>query len=448
MRSRPAAAGLVASLLALTGCALPVSDAAQAPPTVVTTSTSTTTTVTVPATTTTTAPQVPGLLSTLGATWSKTPAASCLMVTDGAKVLFERNPDRPVAPASTMKLLTATAVLARIDPNARLSTSVRVATRPDVNGLVVGDLWLVGGGDPVLGTVPFRQHFTRQPRLVSSMEALADRVVAAGVRHVTGRVVGDDGRYERLRYLPSWPAKYIRDNETGPLSALAVDDGFLRWGPDVPFADPAAGAAGVLNGLLRQRGVVVDGLPASGAVPPAAVEVAALASPTIAELVGQMLLDSDNDTAELLLRELGLRVLNQGTTDAGRRVVLDTLTRLGLPMKGVRMLDGSGLDPANRVTCRLLTAILNSSPSRSTIERAIPVAGQTGTLYKRFLATPVAGHLRAKTGSIRYVAALAGYADGSDGRTLTFTYLLNGVGATQGRQLQDELGRDLVLSAR
>jgi D-alanyl-D-alanine carboxypeptidase/D-alanyl-D-alanine-endopeptidase (penicillin-binding protein 4) len=446
------AAGLVASLLALTGCALPASEAAQAPPTapsVVASAThpSTTTTTVAPAPVAAAAgPKVSELLRTLGVTWSKTPASSCLVVTEGGKVVFERNPDAAVAPASTMKLLTATAVLQRIDPATRLVTPVVATAGPDATGTVQGDLWLVGGGDPVLGTAAYRNHFTRKPRLINGIEALADRVVAAGVRHVTGRVVGDDGRYERRRYGATWPARYVTANETGPLSALAVNDGFERWSPDRPFPDPAAGAAAVLNELLRQRGVTVDGLPTSGTAPQGAVQLAALGSPTIRELVGQMLLDSDNDTAELLLRELGLRVLGQGTTDAGRRVVLDTLTRLGLPLRNVRMVDGSGLDPANRVTCRLMVA-LTGSPVAATIQASVPVAAQTGTLYKRFLATPVAGRLRAKTGSIRGVASLVGWVSSTARHAYAFAYIENGVTPAQGSHLQDELGHDLVLAA-
>ena len=369
------------------------------------------------------------------------------MVTDGSKVVFERNPDVSVVPASTMKLLTATAVLARIDPTSRLSTPVLATARPDATGTVVGDVWLVGGGDPVLGTLPYRASFRRQPRLVTAIEVLADRMVAAGVRRVTGRIVGDDGRYERLRYLPSWPARYIDADETGPLSALSVNDGFARWDPTtIPFGDPAAGAASVLNELLRQRGVRVDGPPASGPFPKGAVELASVPSPTMAELVGQMLLDSDNSTAELLLRELGLRILGQGTTGAGRKVVVDTLTSMGLPMRGVRVVDASGLDRGNRVTCRLLVSLLSKAPTRELTARGLPVAAQSGTLYKRFLATPVAGHLRAKTGSIRFVSGLAGFADGTGGRPLTFAYIQNNVGAGQGTPLQNELGHHLVLT--
>jgi D-alanyl-D-alanine carboxypeptidase/D-alanyl-D-alanine-endopeptidase (penicillin-binding protein 4) len=90
-------------------------------------------------------------------------------------------------------------------------------------------------------------------------------------------------------------------------------------------------------------------------------------------------------------------------------------------------------------------AILTSSPSRATVAAGLPVAAQSGTLYRRFLATPVAGHLRAKTGSIRATTTLAGYADAADGSTLTFAFLQNGVGPTEGRDLQDALGHDLVV---
>ena len=465
MISRPVAAGIVASLLALTGCGLPSSEALSGSPTTtavlpaepavaVAPSPAPAAPTTTPAAPTTTEPTLSAaaavapspLVAALRALWPKSPARSCLMVADGARVVFERNPDLPVVPASTMKLLTATAVLARIDAETRLTTQVRTSAAPDAGGVVDGDLWLVGGGDPVLGTAAWRRSFRRQPRLVTPIELLADRVAAAGVRHVTGRVIGDDSRYERVRYLPSWPARYVTGNETGPLSALAVNDGFRQVHPEGPFADPAAGAAGVLNELLRQRGVRVEGRPASGVAPPTSVTVAILDSPTIRELVNQMLLDSDNDTAELLLRELGLRVLGQGTTDAGRRVVVDTLRRMGLPMAGSRVVDASGLDPGNRVTCRLLTRLLLDAPTAAYVDRGLPVAAQTGTLYRRFLATPVAGRLRAKTGSIRQVAALAGHARSATGSRLTFAYVQNGTGSGQGVPLQHELGHHLVLS--
>ena len=118
-----------------------------------------------------------------------------------------------------------------------------------------------------------------------------------------------------------------------------------------------------------------------------------------------MLRESDNGTSELLVKEIGLQVAGEGSTAAGTRVVLETLRLLGLPTVGVKVVDGSGLDPGNSVTCRLLVTLLDAQGSGGTIDRALPVAGQTGTMSKRFLATPVAGRLRAKTGSIKGIAA-------------------------------------------
>jgi D-alanyl-D-alanine carboxypeptidase/D-alanyl-D-alanine-endopeptidase (penicillin-binding protein 4) len=369
------------------------------------------------------------------------------MVLSGDEVLFERNPDVPVVPASTMKLLTATAVLHELDPQERLRTPV-LSTAPVTDGVVDGDLFLLGGGDPVLGTADWAAHFDRQPRLFTPMERLADRVVAAGVHEVRGRVVGDDGRYDRVRYVPTWPSRYVDDNETGPLSALFVNDGFAVWDKpdpqDTPWDDPPRDAAAMLTTLLRQRGVVVAGDAAAGAVPQGATEIAGIDSPTVAQLVSAMLTDSDNGTAELFVKELGRRRKGVGSSEAGTQAVLESLGAQGLPLNGVVMNDGSGLDHGDHVTCRLLATILERAGSSNPINVGLPIAAQTGTLYKRFLATPVAGHLRAKTGSITGVMSLAGFADGPQG-PLTFVHVLNGIGRyADARAIQDALGAALV----
>jgi D-alanyl-D-alanine carboxypeptidase/D-alanyl-D-alanine-endopeptidase (penicillin-binding protein 4) len=439
----------------LAACSTPVSDAS--PTSVPRRSTTSTTDVTAttfglppvplpplppPPTTSTTAP---GLTGALDGVWAATPKTSCLMVREGSTVLYERNPDLPVVPASTMKLLTATAVLQRIDPGSRLRTSLVSATAADLSGTVQGDVYLVGGGDPLLASGAFAGHFTR-PRLLTRIEPLADRLRAAGITHITGRLLGDDGRYDRERYVPSWPASYRTDHEAGPLSALLVNDGAASWSAhrEVPVADAALAATDVVAQLLRERGVTIDGGTGAGTAPPGVVELAAVESPTIAELVRAMLIDSNNNAAELLLKELGLRVLGQGTTDAGRRVVLDTLAGLGVPLQGITMADGSGLDRGNRVTCRALTALLSNSAVRSTIGHSLAVAAESGTLQRRFHGTPIAGRLRAKTGSIRGVAALAGYAEALSGRELIFAFEQVGVGDRQGDDLQERLGLALV----
>lgn len=375
---------------------------------------------------------------------ASSPASACLMVTEGRRVLFEQLPDQPLAPASGMKLLTAAAVIHHIDPEERLRTSV-VAAQPPVGGVIEGDLWLVGGGDPVLGTAAWAGHFTRQPAMVTPLEALADRIRDAGVSEVRGRVVGDDSRYDASRYVTGWPERYIASNEIGPVSALSVNDGFEAWEPlAVPFPEPAVGAAGVLTGLLRERGVIVAGEPAAGTAA-GTVPVASIDSPTVSELVGQMLRESDNGTAEMLVKELGLRVGLGGTTAAGTSVVSETMSELGLPTGGLSVLDGSGLHPGNRVTCRLLHDLLGATGPGGPIDAGLAVAGTDGTLAERFLGTPASGLLRAKTGSIRGVASLSGFARTQGGEELVFSSILNGIDRFDGAvPLHDTLASALV----
>ena len=398
--------------------------------------------------------RVPGLLAqpigtarltqALQAIVDDTPSSACLVVTEGARVLFERGADQPLVPASGMKLLTAAAAIDQLGADNRLRTEVVAGGAPS-GGVVDGDLWLVGGGDPVLGTAAWAASFLRQPQLTTSFEELADRVVEAGVSEVRGRVVGDDSRYDRTRYVPTWPERYIASHEIGPLSALSVNDGFAQWGPEaVPFADPPSGAAAVLTELLRQRGVVVAGEPTAGTAPGAATTVAGIDSPPVRELVAQMLRESDNGTAELLVKELGVRRAGSGTTAVGTGVVISSLGAMGLPTDGVRLRDGSGLDPGNQVTCRLLHDLLAAS-SDGPIDEGLPVAGASGTLSTRFVGTPVSGRLRAKTGSLRGVASLSGFATTQGGFELTFSSIVNGVDRFDGGvPLQDALGSALV----
>ncbi|HUF32558.1 MAG TPA: D-alanyl-D-alanine carboxypeptidase/D-alanyl-D-alanine-endopeptidase [Acidimicrobiales bacterium] len=378
-------------------------------------------------------------VAALDAVVQATPPGSCLVVEQGDRTLVDHLPNEPVVPASTLKLLTAVAVLEHLPADERLVTTAVVAADP-VEGIVEGDLWLVGGGDPVLGTADWAASFRRQPALVTLLEAVADRVRDAGITVVRGGVIGDESRYDQQRYVASWPVRYALDGQIGPLSALSVNDGFSRVPPMLPFADPAVGAAGVLTELLRARGIEVVGEPAAGVAPSPAVPLASVESPPVSELVRQLLRESDNGTAELLLKELGLRVLGQGSTAAGARAVIESLAARGLPLAGVSVLDGSGLDPGNRVTCRLLLDVLATADPAGPITTGLSVAGESGTLAHRYRGTDVAGVLRAKTGSIRSVSALVGEVQAADGRRLRFAYVANGLEAgADGGALQDML---------
>src|SRR5690606_32087318 len=106
---------------------------------------------------------------------------------------FEHRAGTALVPASNLKLLTGFAALELLGADTRFRTDVVGSAAPDGSGTVAGDLWLVGGGDPLLSTAPFRARVKYGSSMAyTAMEAVADAVVAAGVRRVTGSVLGDE----------------------------------------------------------------------------------------------------------------------------------------------------------------------------------------------------------------------------------------------------------------
>ena len=349
---------------------------------------------------------------------------SCVVVRQGGRTLYSRRATELLTPASNLKLVTAAAALTRLGQTATFETSVRGA-RP-VGGVVEGPLWVVGSGDPLLGTKPYADSFVNQPQLRTPYEDLAAKVVAAGVREVRGGVMGDDTRYDAQRYLPSWKRSYVTEGHVGPESALAVNDGFTAFTPrKVVAGEPAVSAAALFADLLRAQGVVVGGVPGAGKVPTGLASLASVKSPPMKEIVGAMLRESDNNTAELLVKEMGRRFADAGTTTAGIGVVRATLTSAKLPAAEVQAVDGSGLDRSDRATCNLFARILATDGADGTIASGLAVAGETGTLADRFDGHPAAGRLRAKTGFLDGVVGLSGFLAPTRGDQLLFSFLAN-----------------------
>ncbi len=193
----------------------------------------------------------------------------------------------------------------------------------------------------------------------------------------------------------------------------------------MPVDDPARNAATQLADLLRARGVDV-GSPDTGTAPADAVEIAQVTSPPLKAIVASMLSSSDNLTAELLTKELGVHAAKAGTTAAGVAATTAKLKELGVPIADGALKDGSGLDRGNRVTCANLVATLGLAdrPGLATLYDGLPVAGQNGTLYDQFLGTALAGNFRGKTGSLDGVSGLTGVLD--LGRRMRFAFLDNG----------------------
>lgn len=393
------------------------------------------------------------LRAQLDAVAAVSPADSCLSVRIDGEAPYDHRGDAPVAPASTEKLFTATVALDVLGGDATYRTSV-VGSAP-VDGIVDGDLTVVGGGDPVLVTDAYRLvRSIGDDQAQTRFDALADQLAAAGIKGVTGRIVGDESRYDALRTVPTWPARYADQEQAGPLSALDVDDGYVLTGgtgPDDPIdrspsAAAAVDAATTLTRLLQARGIVVIGAPGAAVAPAGAAELAAVTSPPLSEIVGQMLRTSDNQIAELLLKELGRAAGGGGSTAAGAAEVERRLPDLIAATPGLDVVDGSGLDRTNRVSCQDLVGVLDATGGLDgSLGPLLPTAGETGTLAGRFRGSPAQGRLHAKTGSLGDVTALAGFVELPEGGTATFAYVANGDGAVaQGRAAEEVLGTVLA----
>lgn len=378
---------------------------------------------------------------------SNLPADSCVVVRqrDGT-VLAERAAVTALTPASTMKLVTAFVALETYGPDHRFATEILALTQP-VDGLVEGDIWIRGAGDPLLMTTAYAEEFSRQPQIHTPLTTVADAIAAAGITGIDGKVLGDESRYDLERYNPNWPARYASQNNSGPLTALSVNDGFRRFSPLRPSTDPAAFAAGAIRDELKVLEISSTGSGTETA-PPEAVVIAVVESLPLSQIVAEMLQESDNNTAELLVKELGTLDGGLGTTEAGLAVTASVLLENGIRLSNKTLIDGSGLDPTNTLSCSILASIMIASGEGSALAEGLSVAGESGTLAHRFLETPVAGALHAKTGFINTVTGLVGYVDSEAGDELVFALLSNNL-STDGANgfILQELLADTLLVA-
>ena len=351
------------------------------------------------------------------------------MVQDKGATAYSRAGDLALAPASTQKLLVAAAALQRLGPDYRFETTVVAPSAPAADGSVDA-LWLVGGGDPLLGTGDYAGYLATQPRSVGTpvtpITWLVDQLAAAGVHSVKSGVHGDDSRYDGPRWLPGWKPIYRDEADISPLSALTINGGLDHWKPsEVIAADPTSLAGAQLAQLLVGHGI--SAAPAANQTHPAGgVVLARVSSVPLSDIVASMLRSSDNLAAEMLVKELDKKAGGSGATAGGLAIVASTVAGLGIPVAGVHMGDGSGLDPGDRATCPALLAALNmgDNPGFNAISNGLAVAGRSGTLVHRFGGTPLAGHLAAKTGSIDCAVSMVGRLDLK--APLRFALIVNG----------------------
>jgi D-alanyl-D-alanine carboxypeptidase/D-alanyl-D-alanine-endopeptidase (penicillin-binding protein 4) len=335
-----------------------------------------------------------------------------------------------VLPASTAKIATAVAALTALPADRRLTTRV-------VAGPAPGDVVLVGGGDPTLAG-PFTRPGYPSPARLADLAAKA-RVALAGAP--VRRVLVDDSLYGGPALGPGWRPEYVTSGDVAPVMALMVDGGRTALPPLVGpsraprQSDPALAAGRSLARLLSAPGVPVT----RGRASSAAGLLAAVQSPTVQQLVEAMLTHSDNDLAEALARQIaiakGQPASFAGAATALRSVLAGVLVDVGSSPGAVRLSDASGLSRLDRVQPGALTRLLAAVAGRDRdrlfpVLSGLPVAGFDGTLERRYRkgpGLPAAGVVRAKTGTLNGVSALAGLVRTKDGRLLAFDLTANSV---------------------
>lgn len=372
------------------------------------------------------------------------PQPHCLAIWIDGEEMFSSDTE-PVIPASVQKLVTAAAALAVADPDEQMVT--QVLTDAEVSdGELDGTVWVVGGGDPLIMTQSYADSHRRQPQLRTPMEDLADQIVGLGVESLRGQLIADESRYDTTRFPETWPQRYINRLHSGPLSALSLNDGITGFTHALTAAEqPARWFVSTLADLLRVRGVAVDADLVVSTVPSGMTEIARLTSPPMIEIIQQMLRESDNTTAELMLREIGLRSAGEGSTAAGATAAARIMSEMLPSQPPPTVLDGSGLDRGNLLTCSFLAALIDRLGTESAVLAGLPVAARTGTLSHRFGEHPVAGRLHAKTGLLTGVNSLAGFIE-TDSGTVVFAQILNNVPADSrlGLELQESLAGQLL----
>ncbi len=325
-------------------------------------------------------------------------------------------------PASTLKLLTATAALGALGPDRTFATRVLAAGR---RGIV-----LVGGGDPFLQNEQPTQGQARDDASLQTLAALtARRLHARGQDEV--RLSYDASLFTGPRVNPHWPKTYLPD-VVSPITALWADEGLDPTG-DGRVPDPPATAADLFASYLRKRGIEVASTVTQQKARPSAHELARVTSPPVADIVERVLQYSDNEGAEVLAHQVGLEVDGDGSYDGGVRGVESTLRDLGIDLGDATIQDGSGLSRHDRLDAETLVEVLqlaasSEHPDLRSVVTGLPVAAYAGSLAYRYAdKSRGRGLVRAKTGTLTGTSALAGLTTDDRNHTLVFAFVSNHV---------------------
>ncbi len=323
-----------------------------------------------------------------------------------------------LTPASTTKVLTAFAALTAID------SQTRFATKVVSDG--AGRITLVGGGDPFLDTKkPKTGEYAHHANLTDLAARTAAALKKSGKTSVS--LAYDDSLFSGPDASPRWPDTYVTQNIVTPVSALWVDQGVAPNG--LRSRTPAKAAASVFAGLLEKRGISVKGDAEDAAAGPSATEIARVESGTVSQILESTIQHSDNQGAEVMLRQVAVAKGQPGTFDAGTAAVREILTAAGISTDGLELHDGSGLSRDNRIAPMTLAQtirVAGGNPATESLVSDLPIGGFNGSIYQRFLgssAKAALGVVHAKTGTLTGVNSLAGIVQDLDGRPIVFAVM-------------------------
>ncbi|MFI9405987.1 D-alanyl-D-alanine carboxypeptidase/D-alanyl-D-alanine-endopeptidase [Nocardia sp. NPDC052316] len=356
---------------------------------------------------------------------------------DSATVLWSGDPNRPMIPSSTAKILLTAAALLTLPADHRVTTKV-------VAGAAPNELVLVGGGDPTLTAEPEgKGYYPNGPRLSD----LVSQIKSSG--RAADTILVDTSAYTGPSMAKGWDPIDIGDGSIAPIDPVMIDGGRLR--PLVEYS-PRTATPGLDAGRRLATDLGLD--PAKvrlGTAAPGAAEVASVRSAPLRDRLRDLMVYSDNVLAETVGREISVATGGEASFTGAVNAVNAALSKAGFDVSGVDMHDNSGLSVDDRIPARLLdrivataakpTAFTAIQPS-NTMARpendqlattlaplldALPIAGATGSLTSRYVVRDrnAAGWVRAKTGTLSVSSALVGYVLDADGRVLTFALMSN-----------------------
>jgi D-alanyl-D-alanine carboxypeptidase/D-alanyl-D-alanine-endopeptidase (penicillin-binding protein 4) len=380
----------------------------------------------------------------LRAAWRGAASSSGAYVLNATKgtVLFQSRASTARVLASNTKLFTTSAILAKLGSSGTLPTDLESSAEADpATGILKGDIYLVGGGDPTFGTQSFDKRFYG---VGATEQDLAAELSATGITEVRGRIIGDESRFDSLRGGPSSGFGVSVVDLGGPLSALSFNRGLASENGGSIQRNPPLFAAQQLTKELKKEGVRVTRPASSGAAPSDAKVLASVESPPLSQLVKLTLKPSDNWFAEMLLKDLAVAGGRKGTTSTGAQAAAAFAKRLGT---GVSMNDGSGLSRADRASPRQVVKLLDQMRNRPEFDAlftALPIAGRDGTLNDRMRHGAARGRCRAKTGTLSNVSTLSGYCNSRSGDLIEFSLLMNRTGVAGAHNVQDRMANAMA----